>query len=77
MAEAIKAEGNNVTFEFISSGSAHYNGVVERVFATLFGMVRSMLNEARTLMILHWGIWAAAVVTATDMRNYLVSYKSD
>jgi hypothetical protein len=47
------------------------------MFATLFGMVRSMLNEACTPMILRRGIWAEAACTATDMRNYLVSYKSD
>jgi hypothetical protein len=77
MADAIKAEGCNVTFEFISPGSIQYSGVVERMFATLFGMVFSMLNEARTPMLLHRGIWAEAARTATDTRNYLVSYKSD
>jgi hypothetical protein len=39
MAEAIKADGYNVTIEFISSGSPQYNGVVECMFATLFSMV--------------------------------------
>jgi hypothetical protein len=39
MSEAIEAEGYNVTFEFISPGSPQYNGVVERMFTTLFGMV--------------------------------------
>jgi hypothetical protein len=73
MTEAIKAEGYNVTFEFISPGSPQYNGVVERLFATLFFMVRSMLNEACTPMILRRGIWAEAACTATDMRNCLDS----
>jgi hypothetical protein len=77
MADAIKAEGYKVTCEFICPGSPQYNGVVERMFATLFGMVFSALNEARTPMLLCWGIWAEAAHTATDMRNYLVSYKSD
>jgi hypothetical protein len=77
MADAIRAEGYNVTFEFISPGSPQYNGVVECMFATLFGMVRSMLNEARVPMLLRRGIWAEAARTATDMRNYLVSYKSE
>jgi hypothetical protein len=45
MAEAIKVEGYNVSFEFICPGSPQYNGVVECMFATLFGMVRSVLNE--------------------------------
>jgi hypothetical protein len=77
MSEAIKAEGYNVTFEFIIPGSQQYNGVVERMFATLFGMVRSMLNEARVPMLLRRGLWADAARTATDMWNYLVSYTSD
>jgi hypothetical protein len=37
-------EGYNVTFEFIRPGQPQYNGVVERMFATLFGMVRYMLG---------------------------------
>jgi hypothetical protein len=40
-------------------------------------MVHSMLNEARVSMLLRRGLWAEAARTATDMRNYLVSYKSD
>jgi predicted metal-dependent hydrolase len=47
------------------------------MFATLFGMVRSMLNEDRVPMLLRRGLWAKAARTATDMWNYLVSYKSD
>jgi hypothetical protein len=39
MAVLIHAEGYNVTFEFISLGAPQYNGVVERMFATLYGMV--------------------------------------
>jgi hypothetical protein len=35
MADAICAEGYNVTFEFISPGYPQYNGGVERMFATL------------------------------------------
>jgi hypothetical protein len=60
MANVIWADGYNVKFEFISPGSPQYNGVVERLFATLFGMVRSMLNEAHVPMLLRRGIWAEA-----------------
>jgi hypothetical protein len=77
MADAIKAEGYNVTFEFVSPGSPQNNGVVERMFATLFGIVRSMLNEVRVPMNLCHGLWAEAARNATDTRNYLVSYKSE
>jgi hypothetical protein len=58
MADAIKADGYNVTFEFVSPGSLQYNGVVERIFATLFGMVQSMLDEACVPMNLCCGLWA-------------------
>jgi hypothetical protein len=77
MADEIWTEGYNVTFEFISPGSPQYNGVVERMFAALFGMVRSMLNEAQVPMMFCRGIWAEAAHNATDMRNYLVLYKSE
>jgi hypothetical protein len=50
MADAIHAEGYNVMFKFISPGSPQHNGVVERMFATLYGMLRSMLNQARLPM---------------------------
>jgi microcystin-dependent protein len=75
MAELIRAEGYNVTF--ISPGAPQYNGVVERMFATLYGMVRSMLNQAQVPLHIHHGVWAEAAKTATDMRNILVNYKSN
>jgi hypothetical protein len=77
MADANKVEGYNVAFEFVNPGSPQCNGVVERMFATLFGMVRSMPNEARVPMNLCRGLWAEAARNATDMRNYLVSSKSE
>jgi molybdenum cofactor biosynthesis enzyme MoaA len=77
MAELICAEGYNVTFEFISPGDPQYNGVVERMFATLYGMVRSMLNQAQVSLHIRRGVWAEAAKTATDMRNILVNYKSN
>jgi hypothetical protein len=60
MSDAIRAEGYNVTFEFISPGYPQYNGVVERMFATLYGMLRSMMNQARLPMTLRRGLWAEA-----------------
>jgi hypothetical protein len=77
MAELICAEGYNVTFEFISPGAPQYNGVVERMFSTLYGMVHSMLNQAQVPLHICCGVWAEAAKTATDMRNILVNYKSN
>jgi hypothetical protein len=67
MANAIWIEGYNVTFEFNSPGSPQYNGVVERMFATLVGMVQSMLKEAQVPILLRRGIWAEASRNATDI----------
>jgi hypothetical protein len=42
------------------------------MLATLYGMLRSMMNQACLPMALCRGLWAAAARYATDMRNYLV-----
>jgi hypothetical protein len=76
MADAVWAEGYNVTFEFISAVSPQYNGVEERMFATLYGMVHSMLKQASLSMILRCCVWIEATHYATDMRKYLVTTKS-
>jgi hypothetical protein len=44
MASLICSHGFAITFEYISPGSPQYNGLVKRAFATLYGMVRSVLN---------------------------------
>jgi molybdenum cofactor biosynthesis enzyme MoaA len=77
MAELIHAEGYNATFEFISPGDPQYNGLVERMFATIYGMLRSMLNQAQVPLHVCRGVWAEAAKTATAMSNILVNYKSN
>jgi hypothetical protein len=67
-AEVIRAEGHNVTFEFISLGAHQYNGANERMYAT-----RSILNQVLPLHIRR-GFGAEASKTATDMRNFLVYF---
>jgi hypothetical protein len=44
---------------------------------TLYGMVRSVLNQAQVPLHIHYSVWAEAVKTATDMCNILVYCKSD
>jgi hypothetical protein len=61
-------------FEYISVGSPQYNGVVERAFATLYGMVRSMLNAAKVPTHLCHGVWPEAACTTAELKNLLVSY---
>jgi hypothetical protein len=45
------------------------------MFATLYGMVHSMLNQAQVALHIRHGAWADAAKTATDMRIILVNYK--
>jgi hypothetical protein len=45
------------------------------MFATLYGMVRCMLNQAQVPLHICRGVWAEAAKTATDMRNILGNYK--
>jgi hypothetical protein len=54
-----------------------HNGVVERAFATLYGVVCSMLNSAKVPLVLHHGVWPEAACTATELKNLLVTHPSD
>jgi hypothetical protein len=74
--DAVCAEGYNVMFVFMSPGSPQYNSVVERMFATLYGMLCSTLNQVHLPMTLCHGIWAEAAHYAADMCNYFVTSKS-
>jgi hypothetical protein len=47
LATTCKREGLGINFEFTAPGTHQHNGVVERAFATLFGRVRAMMNEAK------------------------------
>jgi transposase InsO family protein len=44
--------------EFTAPDSPQQNGKVERMFATLYGRVRDMLNEAHFNWPLHHAMWA-------------------
>jgi hypothetical protein len=74
MKSLIRSHGFGITFEYISVGSPQYNGVVECAFATLYGMVRSMLNAAKVPTHLRHDVWPEAACTATQLKNLLVSY---
>ena len=49
------------------------NGRVESKFATLLGMVHTMLNSGKFDKFWHHGLWAKAADTATLLENNLVS----
>jgi hypothetical protein len=77
MASLIRSHGFAITFEYTSAGSPQNNGVVERAFATLYGIVRSMLNSAKVPLPLRYGVWPEAAHMATELKNLLVSYSQD
>ena len=70
---ACNHNGWSIQFEYTAPGTPQQNGKVERKFATLMGMVRSMNNAARFDKKTRAKLWAEACNTATDMINIIVS----
>ena len=68
-------ENMGIHFEFTPPKTPQHNGVVERAFATLFGRVRAMMNEARFPESLRKDLWTECANTATDIDNVVVSNK--
>jgi hypothetical protein len=64
--------GLPVRFKFTAPGTPQQNGRVERKFATLTGMVRSMLNAARFDKKHRYLMWAECANTATDIHNIIL-----
>ena len=75
LATTCKREGLGIDFEFTAPGTPQLNGVVEREFATLFGRVREMMNEAKFPESLRQDLWTKCANTATDIDNIIVSDK--
>jgi hypothetical protein len=46
-----------IHFEYTGPGTPQYNGRVERMFANLYGRVRTMLNAARLVKFIREGVW--------------------
>jgi hypothetical protein len=59
-------------FEFTAPDSPQQNGKVEKKFATLYGRVRAMLNEAEFIWPLRHDMWAYASLHATKIDNLLI-----
>ena len=71
--ELAEKNGLGIHFEFTAPDTPQQNGKIERKFATLYGRVRSMLNEARLPSQLRKGLWAEAARTASMISNILVT----
>jgi hypothetical protein len=59
----------SLNFEFTSPNTPQQNGRVERKFAILYGMVRSLLNSSKLPDALRQKCWAEASNHATDLLN--------
>ena len=60
-------------FEYTAAGTPQHNGIVERLFATLYGRVRAMLNGADFGTKMRGTLWAECAATATMVENLLVN----
>ena len=58
----------NVRFEFTGPDTPQYNGKIERRFATLYGRVRVIVNEAKVPDEMRNKLWAEACNHATILR---------
>ena len=72
--ENAEKEGLNITFELTAPGTPQQNGKVERMFATLFGRVRSKLNSAHLNKKLREGLWTECAQTVTHEANLLTTH---
>ena len=63
----------NIQFEFTGPNTPQYNGKVERRFATLYGRVRAILNEAKLTENIRNKLWAEACNHATNLENKLIN----
>ena len=70
--EKCEQEGFGINFEFTAPGMPQQNGRVEHKFATLYGWVQAMLNDAKLMPSLRKKLWAEAANTATLLENHVM-----
>ena len=61
-----------VKMEYTATGTPQQNGRVERAFATLYGRMRAMFNDAGIGETMKGHLWAEAANMATQIDNVLV-----
>ena len=61
-----------IIFEYTAPGTPQQNGVVERVFVTVMGRARALMNHAGFTMAKRQQLWCEAAQTATMLDNILV-----
>ena len=75
--ERFVKDKRGITFEYTARNTPQQNGKVERAFATLFGRVRAMLNQAGMERSKRDLLWTEAAATATKLENILVNKQED
>ena len=70
--EKCDAEGLGIIFEYTATGTPPQDAYVERVFPTLMGRTRAMLNFAGFTTEKRKQLWCEAANTATMLDNILV-----
>ncbi len=68
---ACKQEGLGIMFEYTAPSVPQQNGQAEQNFATMYGQVWAMLNDAKLTATLHKKLWTKATNTATLLENRL------
>ena len=66
-------KGLGIEFEFTSRSTPQHNGKIERKFQTLFGRIRSMLNQAGIPEGMRQRTWAEAANTAVLWANAIIT----
>ena len=61
-----------IKFSFTSPGTPQQNSMVERVFATLYSQMSSMMEHKRLHENLNTGIWTKCAATSTKIKNIIV-----
>ena len=67
-------ENQSINFGFTPQDTLQFNGVIERVFAMLYGRIRAMLNRAKLPQDMRDKLWAKVANTATKL-NIIVSHE--
>ena len=75
--ELLQEKQYGAKFEYTAPDTPQQNGVVERVFATLYGKVRSMLNWSKVEEGMRAGLWAECANTATLLDNVLIDREGE
>ena len=57
----------------MSPGTSQKNGMVERVFATIYSQMRGMMKHTRLHENLNTCLWPKCAATATKIENIMVS----